>query len=193
MIEYTVRVYDDRTEWFLNGALHRENGPAIEWTDGTKHWYKEGERHRLDGPACECSNGNKYWYKEGLLHRLDGPAVEHSDGTKSWYKKGLLHRLNGPAKEYSDGTKSWYIEDKYYTEEDFNNKIKEMNQLSCNNKKTNIFFNKERFLGKTVKSIDDRHVNVVHFEFTDGTKVSIEAVPVTRVGPIYGPSTETWS
>jgi hypothetical protein len=23
----------------LNGNLHREDGPAIEWADGTKYWY----------------------------------------------------------------------------------------------------------------------------------------------------------
>ena len=25
--------------WYLNGKLHRENGPAIEYADGTKVWY----------------------------------------------------------------------------------------------------------------------------------------------------------
>ena len=25
--------------WLLNGKLHREDGPAVEWTDGNKHWY----------------------------------------------------------------------------------------------------------------------------------------------------------
>jgi hypothetical protein len=26
-------------EWFLNGKLHREDGPAIEYGDGQKSWY----------------------------------------------------------------------------------------------------------------------------------------------------------
>jgi len=65
--------------------INRDDGPAIEWTDGTKHWYKEGERHRLDGPACECSNGNKVWYKKGKCHRVDGPAEEYTSGNKYWY------------------------------------------------------------------------------------------------------------
>ena len=31
MIEYTVKVYDNGDkEWYLNGKLHREDGPAIE-------------------------------------------------------------------------------------------------------------------------------------------------------------------
>jgi hypothetical protein len=35
MKEYKVKVYDDRTKyWYLNGNLHREDGPAVECTDG---------------------------------------------------------------------------------------------------------------------------------------------------------------
>jgi len=43
MIEYTVKVFEngDR-EWSLNGKLHREDGPAIEWSNGTKEWRVEG-------------------------------------------------------------------------------------------------------------------------------------------------------
>tara|TARA_Y100001956_G_scaffold56034_1_gene55020 strand:- start:172 stop:408 length:237 start_codon:yes stop_codon:yes gene_type:complete len=29
--------------WWLNGKLHREDGPAIEWADGDKWWYLNGE------------------------------------------------------------------------------------------------------------------------------------------------------
>ena len=43
--EYTVRVYPDVTEWSLNGNLHREDGPALEYTDGTKFWYLDGEQY----------------------------------------------------------------------------------------------------------------------------------------------------
>ncbi len=44
MIEYTVRVYTDGyKEWFLNGKLHREDGPAVEWADGDKAWFLNGE------------------------------------------------------------------------------------------------------------------------------------------------------
>ena len=53
-IEYTVRVYDDGTkEWYLNGKLHREDGPAIEWASGGKSWYLNGKVHREDGPYFE--------------------------------------------------------------------------------------------------------------------------------------------
>ena len=42
MKEYTVKVYEDRTEWYLNGKRHREDGPANEWADGTKSWWVNG-------------------------------------------------------------------------------------------------------------------------------------------------------
>ena len=48
--------------WFLNGKLHREDGPAIELTNGTKHWYLNGKYHREDGPAYEHADGTKEWY-----------------------------------------------------------------------------------------------------------------------------------
>ena len=40
-----------------------------------KEWYVNGKLHRSDGPAVESNNGDKWWYKEGYLHREDGPAV----------------------------------------------------------------------------------------------------------------------
>ena len=41
---YEVRVYDNRAKyWYLNGKLHREDGPAAEFANGTKLWYLNGE------------------------------------------------------------------------------------------------------------------------------------------------------
>jgi len=51
--------------WILNGEYHREDGPAIEYTDGTKCWYIHGEYHREDGPALEYPDGRKYWFFNG--------------------------------------------------------------------------------------------------------------------------------
>ena len=69
MIEYKVKVYDYKTEWYLNGKLHREDGPAIECTDGSKSWYIDGKRHREDGPAIEYYTGDKYWYLNGIEYK----------------------------------------------------------------------------------------------------------------------------
>jgi len=83
---YKVRVYGSGDiHWYLNGNLHREDGPAIESADGEKHWYLNGKRHREDGPASEYADGTRYWFLNGKFHREDGPAIEDADGTKSWY------------------------------------------------------------------------------------------------------------
>ncbi len=89
MIEYTVKVYDNGDSfWYLNGKLHREDGPAVECTDGTREWYLNGKCHRIDGPACEYSTGGRYWYLNGDLHREDGPACEYANGNREWYLNG---------------------------------------------------------------------------------------------------------
>jgi len=78
--------------WYLNGKLHRVDGPAIELADGDKYWYLNDKRHREDGPAIERANGDKFWYLNGKQHREDGPAIEYADGTKYWYVDG--ERIN---------------------------------------------------------------------------------------------------
>ena len=106
MIEYIVKVHPDRTEWYLNDQLHREGGPAIEFSNGGKLWYLNDKRHREGGPAIEYASGEKRWYLNDQLHRLDGPAIE-----------------------YASGDKRWYLNDKHYTEEEFikaTNPIKEL-------------------------------------------------------------------
>ena len=52
-------------EWYRNGQLHREDGPAIEYANGYIAWYQNGQRHREDGPAVEYANGDKEWYRNG--------------------------------------------------------------------------------------------------------------------------------
>jgi hypothetical protein len=63
MKTYTVKVHGNGTkEWYLNDKRHREDGPAIEWSDGNKSWYLNDKRHREDGPAIEWADGDKSWY-----------------------------------------------------------------------------------------------------------------------------------
>jgi hypothetical protein len=111
--------YPDGTKrWYLNDKLHRtDGGPAVEYPDGTKRWYLNGKLHRTDGgPAIELSDGTKYWYLNGELHRSDGgPAIEYPDGRKYWWLNGERHRTDGPAFENSDGTKAWYLNGSEYS------------------------------------------------------------------------------
>lgn len=89
MISYRVDVSNEKTEWFYKRKHHREDGPAIEYDDGTKAWCINGEYHRDDGPAIEYGDGTNIWYKHGVLHRSDGPAIEWSNGYKEWYINGI--------------------------------------------------------------------------------------------------------
>jgi len=62
MIEYTVKVYTNGTKaWYLNGKLHREDGPAVEYANGDKDWYlndiwmTEEEHQSATNPAKELT------------------------------------------------------------------------------------------------------------------------------------------
>ena len=61
---FCIDEYGDK-HWYLNGKLHRENGPAIEYSNGGKHWCLNGKYHRVDGPATEYANGGKRWWLNG--------------------------------------------------------------------------------------------------------------------------------
>ena len=59
---YLIREVDrDGTVRYRNsdGQLHREDGPAVEYADGTREWWLNDERHREDGPAVEYPNGTR--------------------------------------------------------------------------------------------------------------------------------------
>jgi len=71
-----------------HGELHRDDGPAVINSTGTKKWYYHGKLYRDDGPAIIFSNGMKEWMYHGELHRDDGPAIIYSDGDKEWFLYG---------------------------------------------------------------------------------------------------------
>lgn len=44
MITYKVNVYSDGDQlWYLNGKLHRTDGPAAIYSDGSQLWYLNGK------------------------------------------------------------------------------------------------------------------------------------------------------
>lgn len=61
-----------------------KNGKYIE-PNGTIRWYKNGHIHREDGPAIIYSDGQQEWYLNGKLHRTDGPAIIYTDGVERWF------------------------------------------------------------------------------------------------------------
>jgi hypothetical protein len=93
------------------------DGIAEEFS-GWVYDYRGRNIHRLDGPAIEYADGTKIWYLNNQRHQLDGPAIEWTDGTKIWYLNGKLHRINGPAIEHADGSLAWYLNDVYYKKDD---------------------------------------------------------------------------
>jgi hypothetical protein len=72
--------------WYLNGKLHREDGPAIEWITGTKYWCLNGKYHREDGPAVEYESGSKFWYlNDEKVHPETIVDLWLSRGVFCWY------------------------------------------------------------------------------------------------------------
>ena len=80
------------------------------YTNGTKEWYLNGKLHREDGPAVECTVGTKSWYLNGKLHREDGPAIEWTDGTKSWYLNGRCYTEEEYNKELNNTCEGKIVE-----------------------------------------------------------------------------------
>jgi len=101
---------DGDTFWYRDDVLHREDGPAVEWVNGTKEWWYKGFFvGKGDKPdptlwarltSVEANGGAllngcivdlegvKWWYKDDLIYREDGPALEAPNGTTEWYFKG---------------------------------------------------------------------------------------------------------
>jgi len=60
--------------------------------NGDRYWFnKNRDLHRINGPAIEWSSGSKYWYRNDKLHRDNGPAIEWSSGHKEWWINGIKY------------------------------------------------------------------------------------------------------
>lgn len=91
------------------GRLHKEDGPALAFEDGSQMWYKHGLVHRVGGPAItgkrqcmkrddqlmdgtwaiqSCVVKSLEWFVNGLRHRTDGPAVERDDLIFEYWTNG---------------------------------------------------------------------------------------------------------
>ena len=75
----TINEYGTKIWRLPNGFLHREDGPAIEYSNGDKSWYLNNKRHRENGPAVECINGYKAWFLNGIQYS----EQEHKYKTRS--------------------------------------------------------------------------------------------------------------
>lgn len=111
------KIKDNRTEWYKDGLLHNEVGPAVIQKLGSgssvalEEWWFQGVRHRDNGPSSTVLNNKseliyQSWQVRGKFHRKDGPAIIRN-GAKEWWTNGVRHRWDGPAIEYEDGSKEW--------------------------------------------------------------------------------------
>jgi hypothetical protein len=50
--------------------LHREDGPACEFTNGSKCWYKDGRRHRETVPVMRYDNVPEMITINGVQYKL---------------------------------------------------------------------------------------------------------------------------
>ena len=92
MKTYNVTVDEQgTTRWYLDDKLHRENGPAVEYVDGSKKWFLDGKLHRADGPAIERADGTKEWYINGV--QLS--EAEFLKRTKSTTCEGRVVEVDG--------------------------------------------------------------------------------------------------
>lgn len=134
-----VHIYNRYKAWYRHGKKHRIGGPAIYQEGKIKEWWVNGVLHRLDGAAIEYDDGGREYYidgkqyTEGQYYRKIGLADQiieiDRNGTKRYYNdKEEFHRIDEPAIEYRDGGKGWFIEGIQYTEEEYNEKVKEYEQ-----------------------------------------------------------------
>ena len=113
----------------IEDNTHDLNVNDIDWDDVQNiHKNNQGQLHRTDGPAVEYKNGTKYWCQENKNHRIDGlPAVEFSCGSKEWWVNGERHRTDGPAVIHLDSAGPsllmFYINGVKLEESEFNNWI----------------------------------------------------------------------
>lgn len=156
--------YDDKKgyEYRLNGLLHRDDGPARIYSNGTTQWYQNGLLHRRDGPAVEANHEyckKIVYYQHGEKHNEKGPAYVETwrfEHVIKYFFHDELHHLQGPAyfinKISRDRTitkqveQHYYIYGKYLTQDKFKKYTKIMKKFiqKC----------KEKYKQKKEKSLE---------------------------------------
>tara|TARA_B110000238_G_C15948575_1_gene362191 strand:+ start:115 stop:402 length:288 start_codon:yes stop_codon:yes gene_type:complete len=66
----------------------------IEFSNGDKIWFLNGKIHRTDGPAVVRTDGINIWYLNGDLHRTDGPSVDRPDAVTRFHLYGCAYTFD---------------------------------------------------------------------------------------------------
>lgn len=65
----------DYQAYQVDGRWHREDDAAVIYADGSEWWYINGELHRDDGPAIHCL-GDKPPGRECIEYHVHGKEVD---------------------------------------------------------------------------------------------------------------------
>ena len=87
MITFKQFIFEsDQSKKTISSTNKYDDGThTVVLDDGYKLWWVDGMLHRLDGPAMIGPDGIMIWCQYGKKHRLDGPAVEYPNGDKQWW------------------------------------------------------------------------------------------------------------
>ena len=65
---------------------------VVDQRTGIRRYYNNsGQLHRLDGPAVIWRDGSEAWFHNGKLHRTTGPAVALTNRTTTWWIHGVQY------------------------------------------------------------------------------------------------------
>ncbi len=101
-VKHTKHKKHKKAEWHYN-EHNLQDGSYVD-SRGSVCYIKDGELHREDGPAIEWSSGRKVWYKNNKVHREDGPAVEWGDCGEEWWINDKRYKTK---EEYKEALKIW--------------------------------------------------------------------------------------
>ncbi|RTK95513.1 MAG: hypothetical protein EKK64_06740 [Neisseriaceae bacterium] len=78
---YNFVEQENGTKEYYNSknSLHKENGPAVIYSNGDEEWWFLGRKHRIDGPAVIYGN-KQYWFHRGEFIKCI-QCIEHGDLT----------------------------------------------------------------------------------------------------------------
>lgn len=97
--EYDIRINSRGTKFYYKKGtktVHRINGPAIEWDDGSIEYVVNGETHRLDGPAIIDADGFIAWCINGVRLSPEKEAILN----KWWDNKKETNNDNNKSKDW---------------------------------------------------------------------------------------------
>ena len=122
-------------KYYLNGDLHRNDGPAqifyyfINNSIKIETYYLNGKEHRENGPALIKYNKNgliisKMFFYYGKKHKENGPAEiwfrENIISIENYFFNDNLHKFDGPAFNMYDYDQSKFLEGYYVNGIEFN-------------------------------------------------------------------------